>query len=415
MTGPLQGARIAILVQNLPVPFDRRVWQEATTLAVAGADVTVVSPDAPDYPAGEFTIDGVRVHRYVNPPEASGVFGYLREYVGALARMRRALRGAREQSGPFDAIHFCNPPDLLYLAATPLRRRDGSKLVFDQHDLGPELVKAKAMPLSALFVAIARYFERATYRSADHVVATNESYRSIALGRGRKSPGEVTVVRSGPSREWPDAPFVRRDWHANRQYLIGYLGVMGRQEGIEYLLEAHRLLLSQGLDVQLSLIGSGPDRARLEGLASGLGIADHVAFHGRVSDEVLKSILSDADVCVNPDEVNPMNDQSTMNKIIEYMALGRPIVQFDVREGRFSAQEASLYAAANDAASFADRIADVLRDHRLAARMGAFGGMRFREVLAWEQQGERLVRMYERLLSTRGRPRSDRSADTIGQ
>lgn len=324
----LEGARIAILVQNLPVPFDRRVWQEATSLHAAGADVTVVCPSDDRHPAGEFSIDGVTVLRYRAPAEAKGILGYVNEYGLSLTRMSAAFKRALKD-GPFDVVHFCNPPDLLYRVAKRAKRRDGSVLVFDQHDLGPELVEAKHMPLTKLLVFVARQFERRTYAWADHVISTNESYKEIAESRGGFAPDEVTVIRSGPYRSWADetsnSPQADERWRNGRRFLIGYVGVMGRQEGIEYLIDAVDILSGErGIDVQLALVGSGPDRDRLEAISRERGLGGRVAFLGRLSDEDLRSVLASADVCVNPDEVNKMNDLSTMNKIIEYMALGCP-------------------------------------------------------------------------------------------
>lgn len=400
-TSPLVGRRVAVLVQNLPVPFDRRVWMESTSLNSAGADVTVVCPSDEGYPAGRFVIDGITVRRYAAPREAQGLGGYFNEYVTSLLRMKRELKLARKE-GAFDVIHFCNPPDLLYAVAKSVGKPDDSVLVFDQHDVGPELVAAKHMPLSKLLVKIAAFFERRTYRASNHVIATNRSYRDIAIRRGRFCEADVTVVRSAPMRSWADD--VRRsDWRDGRQFLIGYVGVMGRQEGIEYLLEAVSILAKDlDLDVGLALIGSGPDRQRLEGLALQLDISDRVKFYGRLPDDTLKSILASADVCVNPDEVNPMNDISTMNKIVEYMALGRPIVQFDVTEGRYSAQDASLYAEANSSQSFADCIAELLADPERRAKMGEAGRKRFEQELCWETQAERLVGAYRKF--SEGRP-----------
>jgi glycosyltransferase involved in cell wall biosynthesis len=394
-------ARIAILVQNLPVPFDRRVWQEARTLAAAGADVTVICPGDERHPAGTFEIEGVRVLRYEPPTEAKGLAGYANEYGFSLRRMSKLFEAERKRA-PFDIVHFCNPPDLLYRVALPAKRKDGSVLVFDQHDVGPELVEAKHMPLGKLLVAVARFFEARTYTHADHVISTNESYRRIAIERGRFAPEDVTVVRSGPYRDWVEAQAPDDAWRRGRKHLIGYLGVMGRQEGIEYLLEAVDLLAAKGLDVQLALVGSGPDRERLEAIAAERGITDRVEFHGRVDDRTMQSILAAADVCVNPDEVNPMNDLSTMNKIIEYMALGKPIVQFDLKEGRFSAQDASVYAdRPNDAESFARAIESVLIDPDTAAAMGARGRRRFEEELSWDSQGSKLVNAFAGLLARR--------------
>ncbi|MBP2390062.1 glycosyltransferase involved in cell wall biosynthesis [Aeromicrobium fastidiosum] len=287
---------------------------------------------------------------------------------------------------------------MLFLAVTDVRKSKRPPLIFDQHDLGPELVRAKRMPLSWLFVAIAMALEMITYRLADHVIATNQSYKSVATSRGKKRPDQVTIVRSGPQRSWIQDVPPTLDWHRNRRFLVAYVGVMGRQEGIDYLLESVRHLVEQGLDVHLALVGSGPDVERLKSNADRLGVSDRTEFHGRLPDEELRSILANSDVCVNPDEVNELNDLSTMNKILEYMALSRPIVQFDVREGRFSAGDASLYADANDSRSFADQISIVLRDPGLAEKMGRAGHRRFTGELCWEAQVPLLVEAYQTVL-----------------
>jgi glycosyltransferase involved in cell wall biosynthesis len=394
---PLHATRVAVLVQNLPVPFDRRVWMESNALRDAGADVTVVCPADERFPPGDFMLDGIRVMRYAPPTEANGLGGYFNEYVTSLRRMRNLLRRARA-AGRFDVIHYCNPPDLLFTVARSVGRRDRSIMVFDQHDVGPELVAAKKMRFGKALVAVASFFERLTYKASDHVIATNESYKRIALSRGGFAPDEVTVVRSGPTKDWAD-DVVRADWHEGHEFLLGYVGVMGRQEGIEYLLEAVSLLVHEmNVDVHLALVGSGPDRDRLEDLSRTLGVAEHTTFHGRLPDADLKSILVDADVCVNPDEVNPMNDLSTMNKIVEYMALGRPIVQFDVREGRFSAGDASLYASANDSREFALQIRKLLDNPDLRRTMGQNGRERFVTSLSWDSQAQHLISAYETLI-----------------
>jgi glycosyltransferase involved in cell wall biosynthesis len=396
---PLSGRRIAILVQNLPVPFDRRVWQEALALRDAGAEVSVVCPGSRDFPAGSFVIEGINVRRFKMPSEASGALGYVQEYGVSLWRMSLELAKFRK-NGRFDVVHFCNPPDLLALVALPQKLFSGAKLIFDQHDLGPELVVAKRMRFSSLFVAVARSWEKIAYGVADHVIATNESYKSTAVRRGRKAPDEVTVVRSGPRAEWivPGSP--TKKWSNGREFQVGYVGVIGKQEGIEYLLEAARILVQEeDMSVQFCLVGSGTEVESLINEAKRLGLEDYVSFLGRLSDEELRSVLSSSDVCVNPDEVNELNDKSTMNKILEYMALGKPIVQFDVTEGRFSAGQSSAYALPNDARSFAAELKRVLDDQELAANMGSFGRKRFHEELCWEQQVPKLVHAYQAALN----------------
>jgi glycosyltransferase involved in cell wall biosynthesis len=397
-TLPLSGRRIAILVQNLPVPFDRRVWQEAMALRDAGADVSVVCPGSRDFPVGSFTIDGINVRRFKMPSEASGALGYIQEYGVSLWRMHRELAKFRKD-GRFDVVHFCNPPDLLAFVALPQKLFSGAKLIFDQHDLGPELVVAKRMRFSPLFVAIARSWEKVAYGVADHVIATNESYKMTALRRGGKNSDDVTVVRSGPRAEWIVPGESTTKWSKGREFQVGYVGVIGKQEGIEYLLEAARILIfEENRSIQFCLVGSGTEVESLVSEAKRLGLEDHVSFLGRLSDQDLRSVLSSSDVCVNPDEVNELNDKSTMNKILEYMALGKPIVQFDVTEGRFSAGASSAYARANDARSFAAELKRVLDDRVLAANMGSFGKKRFRDELCWEQQVPKLVHAYQSAL-----------------
>lgn len=395
----LSGYKVAILVQNLPVPFDRRVWQESLALRDAGATVTVICPADDRHSKGEFEIDGIKVVRFGLIPEANSPLGYLREYGQSISQLTSALWRQTRRT-PFDIVHICNPPDLLFAAWLPSLLLSRSRLIFDQHDLGPELVKAKHLPMSWFFIGLARLFEGVTYKLSHHVISTNESYRKKALTRGKKNPNQVTVVRSGPNKAWiQDSPATSR-WHNGRAYLIGYVGVMGKQEGIEYLLKAMSALIdSHELDAQLALVGSGPDVARLKSLAGDLKVSDHVEFHGRLSDEDLRSVLSNSDVCVNPDEVNELNDLSTMNKILEYMALGKPIVQFDVTEGRESAKSASAYALANDSISFAVEIADILSDHALARTMGEFGRNRFNNELCWESQIPALINAYQNTLS----------------
>lgn len=392
---PLAGKRVAILVQNLPVPFDRRVWQEALALRDAGADVSVVCPGTQDFPVGAFTIDGVTVRRFSMPAEASGAIGYVSEYGISLWRMRRELAVLRK-SGVFDVVHFCNPPDLLALVALPHKVLSGSKLIFDQHDLGPELVVAKRLRFGSLFVAFVRLWERIAYGVADHVIATNESYKAVAITRGNKRGADVTVVRSGPRKEWIVPGKATDKWSNGKTYQVGYVGVIGKQEGIEYLLEAARILVfEEKMSVQFCLVGSGTEVEKLVGQTKQMGLDDHCSFLGRLSDEDLRSVLSTSDVCVNPDEVNELNDKSTMNKILEYMALGKPIVQFDVTEGRYSALDASAYAIPNDSRSFANELKKILTEPSLAKKMGSFGRKRFNEELCWEQQVPKLVAAYQ--------------------
>jgi glycosyltransferase involved in cell wall biosynthesis len=276
------------------------------------------------------------------------------------------------------------------------------KFVFDHHDICPELFVAKYGHKGRLYKLL-EAVERWTFRTADISIATNNSYRDIAIARGGMDPSRVFVVRSGPKLERVHPVQPVKALKKGRRYLVGYVGVMGKQEGIHYLLQAvrHIVLELKRTDVHFGIVGGGPEFARLCTLAGELGIADYVTFTGRVPDQDLLEMLSTADICVNPDEHNEMNDKSTMNKIMEYMALGKPIVQFDLAEGRFSAGEASLYARPNDAVDLADKILDLLADEQARARMGAFGRERVAKELSWSHEAPKLLAAYDALWADR--------------
>jgi glycosyltransferase involved in cell wall biosynthesis len=388
--------RVLILVENLPSPFDRRVWQEATTLRGAGYAVTIVCPTGPGCESRYELLDGIHIHRYPLPLEASGASGYAVEYASALARAGWLTLKLCFTRG-FDIVHACNPPDLFFLIGG-FFKLFGKKFVFDHHDLCPELYEAK-FGRRDFFHRLLLRLERLTFRLADISIATNESYRAIAIDRGGMPRERVFVVRSGPSLERmkivPPQPQLKR----GRRYLVGYVGVMGRQEGVEYLLQAAQRIVKTHRrdDVHFGLVGGGTSLEEMKALAQTLGIADYVTFTGRVPDAELLAMLNTADVCVNPDVANDMNDKSTMNKIMEYMALGKPIVQFDLTEGRWSARGSSLYARPNDAADLADRILELLADAELRQRMGATGRARVVGELAWDYEAPKLLAAYAAL------------------
>jgi glycosyltransferase involved in cell wall biosynthesis len=390
-------ARVLILVENLPSPFDRRVWQEATTLAANGYDVSIICPTGPGCEAHEETIAGIRILRYDLPLEASGPLGYLREYSAALWHTFRLAWREHRRAG-FDIIHACNPPDLLFLIAGFFKWYAGTRFVFDHHDLGPELYEAKFKRRDLLYRLMLR-LERWTFRAADISIATNESYRRIAMSRGAMPGERVFVVRSGPSLERMRITAPRPELRCGRRYLVGYVGVMGAQEGIDLLLRAVRhIVTTRGrTDVQFGLVGGGTSLKAMQSLAADLVVAPYVTFTGRIPDEQMLDMLNTADVCVNPDVANEMNDKSTMNKVMEYMALGKPIVQFDLTEGRFSAQQASLYARPNDALDLGDRLLDLLDDPQRREQMGAFGRRRVLDDLQWSHEAPKLLAAYRAL------------------
>ncbi|MGL4308873.1 MAG: glycosyltransferase family 4 protein [Paracoccaceae bacterium] len=391
---PLAGRKVLIIVENLPLPFDRRVWHECRTLTAAGAQVSVICPTGKGYDSRYEEIDGVHIYRHPLPLDAKGAKGYLVEYGAALwHEMRLALKIARKHG--FDTIQGCNPPDLIFLIAWPFKLF-GKRYIFDHHDINPELYEAK-FNKRGFFWKLMVLFERLNFASARVVISTNQSYREIALTRGKKRPEDVFVVRSGPDLTRLKVMPVDPKWKNGRDAMVGYVGVMGDQEGIDLLIDAaHDMVFKRGRNVQFVLVGGGPALSDLQSLVKEKGLESHVTFTGRAPDDVLFSVLSSADVCVNPDRVNPMNDKSTMNKILEYMAFSKPIVQFDVTEGRHSAQEASLYAKANDTADMADKICALLDDPEKRAAMGDYGRTRVKNELSWDHQVDTLIAAYQR-------------------
>jgi glycosyltransferase involved in cell wall biosynthesis len=370
--------------------------QEARTLTAAGYSVSIISPRAQGYEKSFERIDGIDIHRHPLPREADGAFGYLLEY--GVALFWESWLSLKILFGRgFDVIHACNPPDTIFLIGG-FYKLFGKKFVFDHHDINPELYEAKFGKRGfgyRLFTAL----ERLTFRTADMVISTNESYRRIALTRGGVKERDVFVVRSGPDltrlKQVPPNPALKK----GRKYLVGYVGVMGKQEGIDLLLQAVQLIVRQygRTDIQFGLVGGGTELEAMRRLAGDLGIAEYVTFTGRVPDAELLEMLNTADICVNPDRANDMNDRSTMNKVMEYMALGKPLVQFDLTEGRVSAGEASWYARHNDVADLARQLVNLLDDESARRHMSAVGRERVERVLSWQHEAPRLLAAYEYL------------------
>lgn len=353
------------------------------------------------YSAEYEELDGVHIYRHPLREAGAARLGYLGEYAGALCgQLQLALRVWRERG--FDAIHACNPPDLIFLVAALFKFFFGVRFIFDHHDLCPELFEAKfgrRGPLHAALLAV----ERLTFALADVSIATNESYRDIAIARGRMRPERVFVVRSGPRLDrvviGPGDSSLKR----GRKFLVGYVGVIGRQEGLDLLVRAvaHLVRRIGRTDAQFAIVGDGPELSAVKALAAAQGVANYFTFFGRTSDEVFLSVLNTADVCVNADRWCEMNDKSTMNKILEYMALAKPIVQFDLAEGRRSAGGASLYARPDDVEDFAEKIERLLCDPQLRCDMGAIGRERILCRFSWEHSAPALLRAYAKALSPR--------------
>ena len=390
-------AHIVILVQNLPVPLDRRVWLESRALVEAGYRVSVICPKGPGDPAFE-TREGVELHKYDPRPSARSVIGFAREYSTAMLRTALILRRLARK-GPIDAIQGCNPPDLFFLFGLVLRA-SGTRFVYDQHDLCPEVYASRFQPPRRIFQRLLRRLEAASYRTADHVIVCNESFRRIAAARGGRAGNDVTVVRSGPPlaelrRGTPELDLLR-----GRQFLCAYLGIMGPQDGVALLLDAAYRLINVGgrRDIQFAFLGFGDCLSDLRRRCTELGLDDFVTFTGMANDALIIRYLSTAHLGLCPDPRNPMNDLSTTNKILEYMAFSLPIVTFDLTEARVSAGSAAYYAPANDLDEFVSGVEELLSDPQRRAAMGAEGRARIENGLAWDFSAKGYIDAYDRLL-----------------
>jgi len=383
--------RTLILVENLSVPFDRRVWQECRALREAGYEVSVVCPQGRSQDREPYAlIDGIEIHRYPLTAATGGWTGYLREYPTALWRSW----GLARRIGRSDVVHICNPPDLLFLVALPLKLR-GARVIFDQHDLVPELYLSRFGRGKDLLYRGVVALERLTYQVADVIIATNGSYRQTAIDRGRRAPARVFIVRSAPDLSRfaggvPD-PALKR----GKEHLLCYLGVMGPQDGVDYALQSLASLRDlRPDDWHAVFVGAGDCFDQMRGLATRLGLDDHVTFTGRIPDDELLAYLSTADVALSPDPLNPLNDVSTMNKVLEYMAVGLPIVSFDLREARVSADDAARYVKCNDTDSFAAAASALLDDPAERQWRGQIGQDRVAGALNWEHSKVQLLASY---------------------
>lgn len=386
--------RVLIVVQNLPVPFDRRVWLEATTLGRAGFRVSVICPKAKGFTAGHEVIEDCEVFRYRLPFDASGAARFVLEFgwcflATALLSLRVALFGRG-----FDVLHVCNPPET-YWPLGLFWRAFGKVFLFDHHDLSPEMYAAKFERADGAFYRLLLLFERLTFRVARTVVTTNESHKAIAIERGGKHPGDVFVVRSGPDLARFRAYDPDPAWRRGKTHLFVYLGEICRQDGVDYLIRALKHLADDGFtDFHCVLVGGGPHQKAIARYAEEVGMADYTTFTGRVSDEMLCRVLSSADIGVDPDPKNDWSDKSTMNKIIEYMFFGLPVVAFDLRETRVSAGDAGVYATPNSERAMADLLRDLAISPERRRALGAEGARRVREELAWTYSVPPLLAAY---------------------
>jgi len=394
---------VLIIVQNLPVPFDRRVWLECQALREDGYRVAVVCPKGPGDPR-HHVVDGVELFKYRpysgGNSQCNSQWGFVAEYLYSFV-MTLWLTLVAWRRVRFDLIQTCNPPDIFWPIGLIFRALGGTYFVYDQHDLCPELYESRFPGREGATYRGLRLLEWCTYHTADHVIATNNSYRAKAIDRGGKQDDEITVVRTGPDpdrlRRVEANPALRR----GRQYLAAYLGVMGPQDGVDIVMRAASVIVNElgRTDVSFTLMGTGDSFPDLVALRHELGLEGYVEFTGRAPDDLVFSVLSTADVGLSPDPRNPLNEVSTMNKTMEYMAFELPVVAFDLCETRVSAEGAAVYAEPNDVTKYAQAILELLDDEPRRRTMGKMGRSRVEQKLAWQHQRDRYVDVYDNLLA----------------
>ena len=394
--------RILIVVENLPVPLDRRVWLEATTLQAAGYEVSVICPMGRGWDKPFEIIEDVHIYRHPEPPEAhSGAVAYAKEYWHAMKAWFRLSRVVWRERG-FDVIQGCNPPDLIFILAWWYRLW-GVTYMFDHHDVCPELFEAK-FDKKGLLYRVMLIWERITFASASVSMATNESFKAIAVRRGKMKPDDVFVVRSAPKIDNFIPGPGDKSYRKGAKTVMGYVGVIGQQEGMDLLVEAadHLINTLGKTDVHFAIVGFGPHLEIVQEDVKSHGLESYFTFTGALYGDDMLAVLNAIDIGVSPDPKNTMNDISTMNKVMEYMTLEKPTVQFDLTEGRVSAQGASLYAANNDPIDFGNKIAELIDDPDTRATMGKEGRARVLGHLSWAHSAPVLLAAYDRIFDKRG-------------
>jgi glycosyltransferase involved in cell wall biosynthesis len=389
---------ILIIVENLPVPFDRRVWQEAQALREAGYGVIVICPKGKGHTLPYEELLGIHIYRHPLPVEASNAGGYLVEYSIALFwEMWLAIKVLRRHG--FDVIQACNPPDLIFLIGGFFKFGFGKKFVFDQHDLNPELYEVKFGKRSGLFYLLLCLFEKLTFKCADASIATNETFKRIAVERGRMPPEKVAIVKSYPDlakfKPVVPSPALRSGF----RYMIGYVGIMGNQDGVDILVRAVEFMVHvmKRVDIGCIIIGSGSELENLKALAFECQVSDHVRFTGYLTGTELLTHLCTLDIGVIPDPPNACNDKLSMNKVFEYMALGLPFVQFDLKQSRLEAGEAGFVAKEPTAQGLAHAMVELLENPALRERMKTTGQRKAKQEFSWEEERIKLIRLYVEL------------------
>ncbi len=407
-TKEFAGRHVVLVVENNVVPFDRRVWREACALRDAGARVSVICPGVEGGASRHEILEDVHIYRYRGRPAGARAVGFVLEYAWAFVATAWLYWRVERLRGPVDVLHVANPPDIFWPLGWAVRVR-GTRFVFDEHDLTPATYLARFAKRDGDRGAVYRaleWLQARSYQTADVIIATNESYRKHAATVDAQASGKTFVVRNGPDGAWLRPQGVKPELRHGFNHVAAYIGIIGVQDGVEYVVRAIDVLVHQRrvTDVLTYVIGSGDDLDRLRTLAKSLDVEGYIVFTGRIPDGPALEILATADVCLSPDPPNALNSYSTMNKVMEYMALGKPIVSFELQEARYSAGEAALYVPDVTPEAFADAILALLRDRRRSEVMGAAGRQRVLDELRWEHQQRRLLAAYRFLLTDREAP-----------
>jgi glycosyltransferase involved in cell wall biosynthesis len=395
---PPQHRSCVIVVENLPVPFDRRVWQEAQALHRAGWTVSVICPFNDDFPKTFEVIDDIAIYRHPLPPEGRGAFAYFREYATALFHEFRLLFKVYRERG-FSVIQACNPPDLIFLAALPFKLM-GKRFIYDQHDVSPELFLVKFGNKGVLYRALL-FFERMTYRMADHVITANATFKDIAISRGGKTPSQVEVVYGVPDRQRIRRVEPEPGLHGGRKFVLGYVGIINEQDGVDHLVRAvaHLVKVVGFRDFHAVVVGSGPALELVRSVARSLEVEDFILFTGYLKGETLLAHLSAFDIGIIPDPLNEANDLMSMNKVFEYCALGIPTACYPLKETKRLLGDAAVYAPSPDPAGLAEACLSLMQDEALRTRSAATAAKLSAETFVWENEARKYVATYERVLS----------------
>lgn len=386
-----------IVVENLAVPFDRRVWQEAQALSRAGWLVSVICPRSKRFPLAFEVIDGIHIYRHPLPLEARGRAAFLVEYTFALFHELRLLWKVYCERD-FSIIQACNPPDLIFLVALPFRLL-GKRFIFDQHDLAPELFVTKFGRKGA-FYRLLRLCEWLSYKSANFVISANDTFRELAIDRGGKRAELTETVYSIPDRKNIYRMEPEEGVRKGRKFVLGYFGIIGDQDGVDHMVRAVAHLTRGGfIDFQAVIVGDGPALASVRQLATDLGVQSNITFAGYLSGDALMRAVSAFDVGLIPDPINESNDKMSMNKVFEYSALGIPTVSYPLKETKRLLGNAAIYAKSPDPASLAASCLRLMQDEDLRKTCSARAVELARSSFDWENEAKKYVGAFERVLN----------------